>query len=127
MQKVNRSTCPAESWGERCSAFRLLAGTDLAVAEEVMPAGTSERRHVHAKARQFFYVLAGRLTMAGPAGEATLGPGDGLEIAPGVAHRAHNPFAEAARFLVISAPTTEGDRTDLGCLTTVSTGVAFSR
>lgn len=114
MPKVNRSDCIAEPWGAGCSAFRLLAGADLAVAEEVMPPGTSEQWHAHARARQFFYVLTGRLAMDGPDGVVTLGAGDGLEVPPGAAHRANNPHGEPVHFLVVSAPTTKGDRSNLG-------------
>ena len=114
MSKVSRKTVPHETWGGSCSAWRLLAGRDLAVAEEVMPPGTMEKRHVHRRARQFFYVLSGTLTMEREDGESIdLGTGEGLELSPGITHRARNVSQESVRFLVISAPTTKGDREDL--------------
>lgn len=114
MSKVSHTITPHESWGADCSAWRLLARPDLAVAEEVMPPGTSEKRHLHRRARQFFYVLSGTLSMARDDGETvTLGCGEGLEMPPGIAHRAHNPSSEPVRFLVVSAPQTKGDREDL--------------
>lgn len=114
VSKVSRNSILPESWGNDCSAWRLLAQPDLAVAEEVMPPGTTEKRHIHHRARQFFYVLSGTLSMERE-GSATvaLGPGEGLEMPPNVAHRAHNASGEPVRFLVISAPTTKGDREDL--------------
>lgn len=114
MSKVSRNTIPHESWGDGCSAWRLIAQPDLAVAEEVMPPNTAEKRHVHRRARQVFYVLSGTLSMERE-GSATvaLGPGEGLEMPPNVAHRAHNASGEPVRFLVISAPSTKGDREDL--------------
>ncbi len=114
MSKVSRETIPHENWGTGCSAWRLLTEPDLAVAEEVMPAGTTEKRHVHRRARQFFYVLSGTLSMerdGSPIIELTAG--EGLEMAPNVAHRAHNASDEPVRFLVISAPSTKGDREDV--------------
>lgn len=114
VSKVSRNTILPESWGSDCSAWRLLAQPDLAVAEEVMPPGTTEKRHIHHRARQFFYVLSGTLSMEREGGTTVaLAPGEGLEMPPNVAHRAHNAGGETVRFLVISAPTTKGDRVDL--------------
>ena len=114
MGKVSRDTTPREIWGDRCAAWRLLTQPDLAVAEEVMPAGTTEKRHVHRRARQFFYVLSGTLSMEREGSETVvLGPGEGIEMAPNIAHRAHNASGAPVHFLVISAPTTKGDREDL--------------
>jgi mannose-6-phosphate isomerase-like protein (cupin superfamily) len=111
--KINAAALSPEPWGDGCKAWRLLAGADLAVAEETMPPGTAEIRHRHHRARQFFYILAGELTMEQPDGPATLQAGDGLEIPPGIPHRACNKSLALARFLVISVPTTKGDREQL--------------
>jgi mannose-6-phosphate isomerase-like protein (cupin superfamily) len=108
--KINAAALAPEPWGDGCKAWRLLAGADLAVAEELMPPGTAEIRHRHHRARQFFYVLAGELTMEQPDGSATLQPGDGLEIPPQLPHRACNKSQTPVRFLVISVPTTINDR-----------------
>lgn len=114
MSKVSQNSIPHETWGADCSAWRLLTRPDLAVAEEVMPPGTTERRHLHRRARQFFYVLSGTLSMEREDGKTvTLGAGEGLEMAPGIAHRAHNASSGPVRFLVVSAPQTQGDREDL--------------
>ncbi len=111
--KINAGALTPEPWGDGCLAWRLLAGADLAVAEETMPPGTAETRHRHRRARQFFYVLAGELTMEMPDGPASLQPGDGLEIPPQLPHRAYNKSHAPVRFLVISVPTTKGDRENL--------------
>lgn len=114
MGKVSHKAIPRETWGADCSAWRLLTLPDLAVAEEVIPPGTSEKRHVHRRARQFFYVLSGVLAMECGDGETVLlETGEGLEMPPGVVHRAHNSSQSPVRFLVISAPQTKGDREDL--------------
>ena len=114
MSKVSCNTIAREIWGTDCSAWRLLAQPDLAVAEEEMPPGTTEKRHVHHRARQFFYVLSGTLSMEREgSATVTLGPGEGLEMPPNVPHRAHNTSDQPVRFLVISAPTTKGDRVGL--------------
>lgn len=78
-----------------------------------MPAGTAERRHLHTRARQFFYVLAGELTMEVDGAEQVIRANQGLEIAPGVPHQAINRSGGEVRFLVTSEPPSQGDRTNL--------------
>lgn len=111
--KISTATARSDPWGGSCTAWRLLQGGDLAVAEELMPPGTREIRHRHGRARQFFYVLSGRLTIEHEHKIDRLEAGEGLEIAPGVAHQAINDAGEPVRFLVVSAPTTIGDRENL--------------
>ncbi len=77
-----------------------------------MPAGTAEQRHHHERARQFFYVLDGELTMEVAGEQHLLQAANGIEISPGVKHQARNESPEPVRFLVISSPTTRGDRID---------------
>ena len=75
-----------------------------------MPPGTAEVRHRHARARQFFYVLAGQLDVEVEGTGHRLAAGVGLEIAPGAAHQVGNRSAGDAVFLVISQPPSHGDR-----------------
>lgn len=101
-------------WGKACDGWVLAPGPDLLVIEEEMPPGASEIRHHHGRARQFFYVLAGDLTMEMDGTLHKLRPASGIEIAPGLRHRAANEGSAPVRFLVISSPTTRGDRIDEG-------------
>jgi mannose-6-phosphate isomerase-like protein (cupin superfamily) len=80
------------------------------VIEERMPPGTAEVRHRHATARQFFFVLAGEVTIERDEEIFVFRAGEGLEIAPGSAHQVLNHGAADARFLVISQPPSRGDR-----------------
>jgi mannose-6-phosphate isomerase-like protein (cupin superfamily) len=98
------------AWGGVCDGWHLLRGEDLSVIEESMPPGSEEQRHFHAKARQFFYVLAGELTMEVDGRLHSLIPRQGLEIAPGERHQAMNRSGIETRFLVISQPPSHGDR-----------------
>jgi quercetin dioxygenase-like cupin family protein len=85
----------------------------MMIIEERMPPKTTEKRHFHSKARQFFYVLAGQLTMEMD-GELYCVPAmSGIEINPGARHQARNDSNDDVRFLVISSPTARADRTDL--------------
>lgn len=97
-------------WGDGCDGWHLLREADLSVIEERMPEATSEARHRHARARQFFRVLAGRLRIEVGGRVHALEPGQGLHIAPGLAHQVHNDGPGAARFLVVSTPPSHGDR-----------------
>ncbi|MEM1430857.1 MAG: cupin domain-containing protein [Pseudomonadota bacterium] len=110
MSISSTKTAPHYVWGDRCDGWRLLDGADLSVIEERMPPGTAELRHVHDRANQLFYVLEGRLSLSLADGPLELGPGDALNIRPGTEHQARNDGDDPVRFLVISAPTTAGDR-----------------
>jgi mannose-6-phosphate isomerase-like protein (cupin superfamily) len=112
MQIVERANAPHYVWGEVCSGWRLAQGEALSVIEEEMPPGASEREHHHERARQFFYVLAGTLSMTMGDRVLQIPARGGLEIAPGVRHRAFNGSASRVEFLVISSPTTKADRVE---------------
>jgi mannose-6-phosphate isomerase-like protein (cupin superfamily) len=97
-------------WGNGCDGWHLLKADALSVIEERIPSDGSEVRHFHEKSRQFFYVLAGVLSLEVDGKELDLRPRQGVEIAPYVPHRAFNRSSEDAEFLVISSPPSHGDR-----------------
>jgi quercetin dioxygenase-like cupin family protein len=107
---TSRSVAEHYRWGESCEGWHLARTDALSVIEERMPPGTREARHRHAAARQFFYVLAGVLTMEVDGTRHFLLPRTGIEIAPGVAHQAFNEGDTHAEFLVLSTPPSHGDR-----------------
>jgi mannose-6-phosphate isomerase-like protein (cupin superfamily) len=86
--------------------------SDLSVIQERVPAGAGEVEHFHTKARQFFYVLSGEATMEVDGKSVTFGPGQGIHVPPGVRHRFANNSHDDVVFLVISSPSTAGDRTN---------------
>jgi mannose-6-phosphate isomerase-like protein (cupin superfamily) len=98
------------TWGDNCDGWHLVRTPDLSVIEEQMPPGTSETRHHHTHARQFFYVLEGELTLEVDHRINTLYSREGIEIAPGQHHQAINRSANPVRFLVTSQPPSHGDR-----------------
>lgn len=110
MQKINIQTADHYRWGDGCDGWPLAATPGLSVKRERMPPGTAEVAHHHIHARQVFYVLSGTLTLSGTETTLTLTTGDAAEIAPGTNHQAHNAGEEDAHFLVISTPSTDGDR-----------------
>ncbi|MCU1222563.1 MAG: cupin protein [Edaphobacter sp.] len=108
------STANAEhyTWGNNCDGWYLVRTPELNIIEELMPPGTSETRHHHVRARQFFFVLSGELTLEIEHHAFTLQAGQGIEIAPGQSHQAINRSAQAVRILVTSQPPSHGDRID---------------
>lgn len=101
------------TWGAKsnpCDGWHLVRTTELSVILERMPAGASEVRHYHERARQFFFVLEGELTIEIVSETFILAPQQGVEIAPTTPHQIFNRSSEDVRFLVISQPPSHGDR-----------------
>jgi mannose-6-phosphate isomerase-like protein (cupin superfamily) len=111
---INTKAAEHYKWGgpqaTDCDGWHLVKKPELSIIEELMPAGTSEVRHYHVHARQFFYVLEGELTLEVEQHNFVLHAGDGLEIAPGQQHQAINRSTRATRILVTSQPPSHGDR-----------------
>lgn len=99
------------TWGQVCDGWRLLQEEQLSVIQERVPPGGAEVMHFHARAHQFFYVLSGVATLELEDGSVSFGAGEGAHVPPGVPHRFRNTTSEDVVFLVISAPSTAGDRT----------------
>jgi mannose-6-phosphate isomerase-like protein (cupin superfamily) len=112
MIPIPTSTATAHhyTWGDACDGWHLVKAAAFSVIEERMPPGTSEVRHWHARARQFFYVLSGTLTIEVEGATHVLDAGNGIELPSGTAHQARNEAAGDVRFLVISSPPHQGDR-----------------
>ena len=100
-------------WGEICDGWHLLNHEDLSVIQERVPAGGAEVMHFHNTARQFFYILEGEGRLAFEDREVVLRKGEAMEIAPHVKHQFKNLSNTDVHFLVISAPSTRGDRVNL--------------
>ncbi len=109
-QPTSKKSGQHYTWGDACEGWHLVRAQNLSVLEERMPPGTSEERHWHARARQFFYVLAGTLTLEVEGTTHTLAARTGIELPPGTAHQACNRSTSDVEFLVISEPPSHGDR-----------------
>ncbi len=106
----DRTMTEPVAWGPGCLAWSFMSGPDLTVKSERMMPPASEELHVHDRARQFFFVLAGhaRLTFGGRAVE--LVEQQGLEVPPGTPHRIEAVGSATLDFLVVSAPAADNDR-----------------
>ena len=101
------------TWGAEsnpCDGWHLVRTPGLSVILERMPPGTSEVRHYHERARQFFFVLEGELTVEIADEKFVLEPQQGIEVAPTTQHQVFNRSSQDVRFLVISQPPSHGDR-----------------
>ncbi len=93
--------------GERCHWLVTAAQTGgrRARAEWWTPPGAGARAvHVHARSEERLEVLAGRLSVVRGPERLTLGPGEGVRIAPGVPHAWFNDGAEVAHLVVEMTP-----------------------
>ena len=107
---ISKDTAEHYTWGAGCDGWRLVDRAELSVIHERMPPGAVEVRHYHQAARQFFFVLAGTATMEIGGARHTLRAQQGIKIAPGAPHQISNDSDADVEFLVISQPTTRGDR-----------------
>ncbi len=108
--KTSRKNAEHYKWGADCDGWHLVKQDDLSVIHEQMPPGTCEVRHVHRRARQYFFVLSGVATLEVNGERIRIEPHEGVEVAPGVAHQLCNETDAPLEFLVISQPTTRSDR-----------------
>jgi uncharacterized cupin superfamily protein len=107
---TSKAVAQRYTWGEGCDGWHLVRGQNLSVIEERMPPGTREVRHWHARARQFFYVLSGTLTLEVEGERHVLPARTGMELPQGMAHQAINASDADVELLVISEPPSHGDR-----------------
>ena len=101
------------TWRDACEGGHLVKSRELSIIEERMPPHTAERRHFHTRADQFFYVLSGEAEMELDGQLVTLTAHSGIFIEHGRTHKIHNNSSEDVTFLVISRPSTRGDRQEV--------------
>jgi mannose-6-phosphate isomerase-like protein (cupin superfamily) len=108
--KVSKDVAEHYVWGGTCDGWHLVKREDLSVIHERMPSRTAEVRHYHERARQFFFVLSGTATLEVNGAREILRSGEGMEVPQGVPHQMLNESNDDVEFLVISHPTSKGDR-----------------
>lgn len=113
MGTISKETAEHYIWGGVCDGWHLLKRQDMSIIHERMPAGSREARHYHSLSRQFFFVLSGELTMELDGETHHISAHHGIEIPPQAKHQAQNTSTADVEFIVISHPTTRGDRVDI--------------
>ena len=96
-------------WGSNCDGWHLAASPNLSVIQERVPTGSSEVRHRHRRAEQFFYVLNGIVTLEVDGAIHVLKPKEGSHVRAGVPHTLSNQHQQILEFLVVSTPPSHGD------------------
>lgn len=100
-------------WGDDCSGWHLVKTDSLSVIEELMPPKTKEVTHYHNNSQQFFRILKGKATFQIEKEILEVEAGSGIHIPSKIKHSIRNDQSENLEFIVISEPTTRGDRVDL--------------
>lgn len=107
---VSKRNAEHYKWGQGCDGWHLLRRDDLSIIHEAMVPGTAEVRHYHSVSRQFFFVLSGTATLEIDGRREALSAHEGLEVPPNTPHQMFNESKSEVEFLVISMPTSRGDR-----------------
>lgn len=110
--KTNKQNSKHYFWGKKCSGWHLVQSNDLHIIEEMMPPNTAETKHYHNIAQQFFYILKGIATFEIEEETYEIQTREGLQILPKMHHQISNLHHEPLEFLVISHPTTRGDKVE---------------
>lgn len=97
-------------WGGNCDGWHLATSDKLSVIQERVPQGSSEARHLHEKAEQFFYVISGIATVEVSDVVHEIHPGEGIHVPAGIPHTLRNQHKDDLEFLVISSPPSHDDR-----------------
>ena len=106
----DRATSTHYQWGDHCDGWFLVNSPELTIIEERMPSGTAEKSHYHLKAEQFFRILSGVATFVLSGEHFEVEAGSGLYVPPLTIHQIRNDHQGDLVFLVLSRPSTQGDR-----------------
>jgi mannose-6-phosphate isomerase-like protein (cupin superfamily) len=109
---ISKETAKHYVWGSQCDGWHLVHRDDLSIIHERMPPGTSEVRHFHHYAHQFFFVLRGTATLEIDGKREILQAQQGLEVPRNCLHQMLNESDHELEFLVISHPPSHGDRSE---------------
>lgn len=118
-QVIDQNSAEHYHWGDGCDGWHLLKHADLSVIYERVPPRSSEVRHYHQRARQFFFVLSGEAVLEVDGIPHHLSCQQGLAVDPQQNHQLRNESPAEVHFLVISAPATHAlaeqpkDRVDI--------------
>lgn len=97
-------------WGNGCDGWNLVDEGSLSIKQERMPGGTSEAKHYHQQAQQFFFILKGTANFEIENSIININSGEGFHVKAGVAHKISNKETEDLEFILCSQPSTNNDR-----------------
>ncbi len=108
--KRNKQNSEHYYWGQQCSGWHLVKSKHLSIIQEHMPPATQEQKHYHHFAEQFFFILGGVASFQIEEEWIEVEQGEGIHILPEIKHLIKNKREKDLEFLVISQPSTRGDR-----------------
>ncbi|KYZ76118.1 cupin [Anaerosporomusa subterranea] len=108
--KISKNNAEHYIWGNICDGWHLVKTEELSIIHEKMPPQTSEVRHFHEQAKQFFFILSGQATLEVNSEIILLNKYEGLEILTNTPHQMMNNSKAPIEFIVISKPSSKGDR-----------------
>jgi len=100
------------NWGNNGVGWNFVSKSEVAIKQELMPAQTAEKLHLHRYAEQFFYILKGQAIFLIGDKTFSIDANHGLQIKAGDKHKIMNNGVDDLEFLLFSYPSTENDRTD---------------
>jgi len=100
-------------WGENCDGWNLVDEKTMSVKLEKMPPHSSEQKHYHKRANQFFYILKGEAIFEIQRERISVKSEQGIFIEAGKEHRIMNETEEDLEFMLTSQPSTSGDRINI--------------
>ena len=113
MKVMSKENCLEHyQWGDRCEAWNFVDDPEWTVKLETMPVGSSESKHAHRKARQFFFIIKGIAIFEIEAEIITVHAGQGIHIHSNQRHKIANGGQSELEFLLTSQPSTVHDRID---------------
>lgn len=107
---IDRQSAQHYLWGDDCDSWVFVETDGLSVKQESMPPSTREKLHFHTNAQQFFYIQRGTATFYLEEEKMLVTQEKGILIQPETKHYIANETNDRLDFLVISQPTTRGDR-----------------
>lgn len=108
--KISKDNAEHYIWGHKCDGWHLVKSDELSIIHEKMPPKTSEVKHFHQNAKQFFFILSGQAEIEVNGETILLNKHEGIEILVGVPHQMINNSDYDTEFVVVSMPTSKGDR-----------------
>jgi mannose-6-phosphate isomerase-like protein (cupin superfamily) len=97
-------------WGEGCDGWNLVDENMLSVKLEKMPPHTTEQKHFHRQAQQFFFILKGEAVFEIAGEKYIVKASNGMHILPMQEHRIGNETDSDLEFILSSQPSTSDDR-----------------
>jgi mannose-6-phosphate isomerase-like protein (cupin superfamily) len=97
-------------WGENCDGWNFVDENSLSVKLEKMLPHTSEQKHYHEHAQQFFFIIKGIATFEIDDKNFIVKQNEGIHILPKQKHKISNTENEDLEFILSSQPSTINDR-----------------